>query len=1636
MPEEDKPVKPKGVKGVSTVGGPSITIPDYQPYYEYLKPTTDKEKFLAGTTGSIASGMTDATIKTTGLVDARLASLYTPINLAKAIPDQFEREKYIAEHGSKMVQLLDPNKYGIKFNNDALDYSIFKAKNYDIQLKKFLDDLDENQGFLAALGNTGAKLVGKTATAVGGLIPLTYGVGAALFSWDSKKLFDNTLFDAWESADHYLDRKFAVYGGADYSKGDKSFFGRFADNPMKSINADIIPAAAFVAGAVLTEFAAGALTATTFGAAAPVFAANTARLAAQGVNIFSKGVRVARGLDTLSDFNNMRKIVDLTQKIRTGIGTATTMVRTAGYESSLIARDTQRRTELQGRLNYIQSNPELHEQAKVLAEQGYTEDEISERLSEKIDPSVLSRIDYAAEQAGELAWFSNVPLVGFSNIIQFGKSLNFSYRLGNSLSKASRINPLRGTVINEAGEMVSKASVATRGQKVLGYGMTAAKGGLTESFEEFSQGAMEQGYSDFYASQFKSSNINNTVSFIDSMVKATRNYWNSTEGKDSMTIGALMGMLGIPLPISIDAQTGKGKLGMQWYGGVYGEFKDLKKDIARDKEIADLRNKNSINPVLKNNFENAIKNMDIQDDMDEAIKKQDVFTFKNKEFEQYHTFVNTRHKNGVADTIYQDLDALDQMDLKTFNDQYAFKGFEFTAETKKEAIEKTRKQTKDILASHKEVETLFNDSRLAVDRLFNKKYRDADGKLMFALKKANGDIIDTQTAYEFMDVLQNELVYLHSTNKNLNKREKELKEQIGNLTGNSFNTSLSNKIVAKTAGVSKKDSDISIEYATTAREMYKAQLAELKESDPILYDLVEAQLKPLVQDLIKLNDTKAKNASLYNTLFTEKGARDFINLHAEYTAKKGEIIKEAILKKREEETAKARTSETVKKASVDEQALNGTNTIASNKAKAEMDAMNEALSNIAAEESSGSTGDLSELINSIDGDTILEQLEKSPALFLEVLEYLKNQGTPLGGISNIDQLTNEAAADNSIIGTVSNALMALREQYNKATVVPPVTLEYADTTDENDVTPSNNASLADLYKGKLEELNALSIFQTGSNVSEQAIIPVTHDKKINNGEVERDEANGKFKPWYFVSQGQVLTSDQPVDTALLNSPEFLNNEELGSKVVNATFKIADNDYNKTDRAAEDIAIDIYHNDVFIGRLPAFKEGMASHLLALRQAVVAQETVTPITAQFTDVKADIERRRQEKYNTQYNNLVSGNVLDNQGEPVYEEDKGIGANSLSTLTDKKYGHGHIRTSGLNSLKVLEDLLEGGEFSGMFGQIGQGSYSTWESGKFIIVSNNINPTKNNKLNLNEIEIILNAGLTPFAQELANKYPNVIIKDFNGKKYDAELAALGQPSATNAKADIENKIKAFNKSIENEFEEGDYNKVLTLAEKQVKDGTIPQTPANIQLLTNYPKLFEELIKATDARNKTIAEFDKEKVLAGIPNKLPIYGIKSTINPATGRLDIKWIEVNKEVITNIQLTKIGNYAAEALFNYKSELQKELTALGKPTTQQQTVEQEVEVLRAKEQEEIKAKFPDAEYKADGKIDVSKLSAKDKKVYKDIYKRYDALITPRLEQAKKDAKEIIEKNFEDIAIQLANSKDERFFNENNEFKKCK
>jgi hypothetical protein len=69
----------------------------------------------------------------------------------------------------------------------------------------------------------------------------------------------------------------------------------------------------------------------------------------------------------------------------------------------------------------------------------------------------------------------------------------------------------------------------------------------------------------------------------------------------------------------------------------------------------------------------------------------------------------------------------------------------------------------------------------------------------------------------------------------------------------------------------------------------------------------------------------------------------------------------------------------------------------------------------------------------------------------------------------------------------------------------------------------------------------------------------------------------------------------------------------------------------------------------------------------------------------------------------------------------------------------------------------------------------------------------------------------------------------------------------------------------------------------------------------------------------------------------------------------------------------------------------------------------VEQLRANEQVELKELLPNAELKADGKIDVKKLSEEDAVVYDKVYDKYDKLITPLLEQSA--SPEVVAENVE-------------------------
>jgi hypothetical protein len=173
MPEDktkevisDKEIK---VKGVDTVGEPvkpvSSTSSDLK---------TPKTKELLGSIPLTGSAEEQAFLETGRTQDSpwldvgstgqagtmvggalpisaeKVGALFAPLDLAKALPDPLEQEKFIAEHGEKLVSAFGKNT-GISFENQLQDYHLYKQAQYPVLTKKFMDELSASQNFCVLL---------------------------------------------------------------------------------------------------------------------------------------------------------------------------------------------------------------------------------------------------------------------------------------------------------------------------------------------------------------------------------------------------------------------------------------------------------------------------------------------------------------------------------------------------------------------------------------------------------------------------------------------------------------------------------------------------------------------------------------------------------------------------------------------------------------------------------------------------------------------------------------------------------------------------------------------------------------------------------------------------------------------------------------------------------------------------------------------------------------------------------------------------------------------------------------------------------------------------------------------------------------------------------------------------------------------------------------------------------------------------------------------------------------------------------------------------------------------------------------------------------------------------------------------
>lgn len=1233
--EESNGVDPKEVKGINTSTGE-----DYSEESDTLGSIKEEDFYTPGKSSisKISGTAVDVGASTTNLsVDAAAAAQFTAVDIAKGIRDPNERARFIKEQGSRVTSLTD-GIIGIKFDDEIEDYSKFRQKQYDSKVGQLLDELDENQGFLEEFGNFAGKLLGRTVTAVTGIIPVVYGIGEAIVTGNGKRLFDNTMFDQWEKADKALDEYFVVYGGDSYTSGEeKNVFARFRDNPMKSLTDDFAPTIAFVAGAVGTSYITGGVGAlqATKGVS---YVNGLAKLGAKTNLVFKNGVKWARGIKTFEDVAQYGSFVERYAK---GIGTINQMVLSAGYESALIARDTQNGTALNSKINYIKDNPQLSREYDNLVRENMdefgnmdkTQEELLDEISKKFPATVQRKIQYAADRAGNLAFFTNVPLVGASNLIQFSKAFNSSYKAGQKLINKTTLNPLKGTVRTAEKKLVTAASQAGKGAKILGYSGVILKPGLTEAFEEFSQGVIEKGYSDYFSLEYKDGAILDTKSFLDSVATQASLYANSVEGFDSVALGFLMGMVGLPLGISQDAATGKTKVGFGFTGGIKESIQEFRQELKETETAVEHYNEGNFNEVLKNNLNAGIKQIQIQKDLDKYAEEENIFDYKNAEFQSVYNFIENRIKNQIGETVFQDIDALENMSLEDFNEQFAFKedSFQFTEKTKKQAINSMRNTAESIVKAHEEVNTVLSYKRGFIDRLFKTKFNGLSNEDQFLTES-----------------LTDQMKFLYASGLNIRKREEELTQRVSDLTKGKLNVSklgvqLRNKVETNKDGNKKREEDeaglLSQELAgidkKTGKAIFADQVSELKKmikdqikfdrETEIEYNKNSVEIDQIVEDVVKLRDMESKTWEIYKTLFTPKGAKKFAEIKSELVIAKAIQLQELNAEKQKEELAKKKSTQGAAKA-----AANATSTNNEFIVEEQLQKDLQKVDKVLQEEKQK----LLKNENTTNEDTanlaikVLESI--SPLLFAKIKEIANNSGETIFSDEIIDVIQGNAdpASVEKDRTTTFKILKELIKANKEANNKPIVTLDYANEEDNkpfvNSITPTpgstkenhttnTHLSLKEKLAQKLKEQQGKNYVDKGTTSSDKTTILMYSDKIGKTGLIP--DGNGGYI---------AVNKDMPITEASnkkVNDGTFLSNKELKDNNVRATFKLvedspyikklkAENNYNETTAP-----IDVYYGDTFIGRLPGSSEiSTPEQLRNLRKALFKQLTADEAVSQ--------------------------------------------------------------------------------------------------------------------------------------------------------------------------------------------------------------------------------------------------------------------------------------------------------------------------------------------------------------------------------------------------------------------------------------
>jgi hypothetical protein len=504
--------------------------------------------------------------------------------------------------------------------------------------------------------NGGAKAIVTTAGAVAeNTVGFVAGIGSALYHWDASKLYDNPVGRAIDKMNHAAQGMMPNY----YTKREQDAEG-LASLGYANFWADkFLNGLGYAAGSIATVGLTGGAGLATRGA----------RLLAKkamyrGAKAASQGVSAAEAVKNIDRASRTGRALQALQMGEVGL------MMSVG-ESSVEAREVLNRS---------------------------TEHLMQERANElgvpvgQLSQADLQDIRETAAAAANVAFGLNLAVVGTTNMIGMGRILLPKYT--NLRPKSSRVTRSAKTkeVIDRFADMPAWKVALER------YAKEPLTSGLNEAFQEGSQFVIQEAADSIIQGKSRG-HIGDWTSAI---VEGYGNVLSDKEGKESVILGALIGML-----------TGG-------FASVseYASRKDIDEKTERLVKSLDIEN-----------FTQAIQNAKLSEkgqeyaaQMEEALESGNHKLFRDAQFKLIMNQVEYHYNNGTVDLFKEMLDDAAAMEDAEFSKAFGAPLGE-NEKLDKVAIIKSVKDKIDLYTETREkVEMAFPPrKKQGIDRLFMSK---------------------------------------------------------------------------------------------------------------------------------------------------------------------------------------------------------------------------------------------------------------------------------------------------------------------------------------------------------------------------------------------------------------------------------------------------------------------------------------------------------------------------------------------------------------------------------------------------------------------------------------------------------------------------------------------------------------------------------------------------------------------------------------------------------------------------------------------------------------------------------------------------------------------------------------------------